>query len=181
MLFLDGGKPRMQVLPVFLLSLGLLLIATGCSAKRLVPWSSSSKPQERATTSVAPPPVEAPPASQPEVAPPSSDSSVALKWDFSQRTEQEKTPDPSPIVPPVAPVATVEQEKTPDQPTTVSSIAPAEPPPAPTVSGSSSGRSWIPGLTKGVKKGEDESNPQYVTEEDLLKVVGEFQRVAAKD
>jgi hypothetical protein len=29
--------------------------------------------------------------------------------------------------------------------------------------------------------GEDESNPQYVTEEDLLKVVGEFQRVAAKD
>jgi len=30
-------------------------------------------------------------------------------------------------------------------------------------------------------KGEAESNPQYVTEEDLLKVVNEFQRAAAKD
>lgn len=34
----------------------------------------------------------------------------------------------------------------------------------------------IPGLTD-----KPESNPQYVTEEDLLKIVNEFQRVAAKD
>ena len=37
----------------------------------------------------------------------------------------------------------------------------------------------IPGLT-GAKDGT-ESNPQYATEEDLLKVVNEFQRAAAKD
>src|SRR4051812_23711371 len=37
----------------------------------------------------------------------------------------------------------------------------------------------IPGLNSTA--GATESNPQYVTEEDLLKVVNEFQRVAAKD
>ena len=37
----------------------------------------------------------------------------------------------------------------------------------------------IPGLT-GAKDGT-ESNPQYVTEEDLLKIVNEFQRAAIKD
>ena len=37
----------------------------------------------------------------------------------------------------------------------------------------------IPGL--GDKNGVAQGNPQYVTEEDLLKVVNEFQRVAAKD
>jgi len=42
-------------------------------------------------------------------------------------------------------------------------------------------RDWIPGLRSSTKKSEEDSNPQYVTEEDLLKVVGEFQRVAAKD
>jgi hypothetical protein len=39
----------------------------------------------------------------------------------------------------------------------------------------------MPGLRSSPTKGEDGKNPQYVTEEDLLKVVGEFQRVAAKD
>lgn len=39
--------------------------------------------------------------------------------------------------------------------------------------------SLIPGLT-GITSAA-ESNPQYVTEEDLLKVVNEFQRAAAKD
>ena len=37
----------------------------------------------------------------------------------------------------------------------------------------------IPSLTSSA--GAAESNPQYVTEEDLLKVVNEFQRLAAKD
>jgi hypothetical protein len=37
----------------------------------------------------------------------------------------------------------------------------------------------IPGFGDG--KGETESNPQYVTEEDLLKVVTEFQRAAGRD
>jgi len=38
---------------------------------------------------------------------------------------------------------------------------------------------WLPGFLDGQK--EVKSNPQYVTEEDLLKVVGEVQRVASKD
>lgn len=180
----------MQALPVFLLSLGLLFVVPGCSAKRWVPWSSSSETHEQATSRAAPTPVDISPAPQPEVSPPSSDSSTALKWDFSQRSGQENTPDqPSPPVTPsmVAPVATAEQEITPEQPPVVPPAAPAvvapvaatEPPPP--ISGSSGGHSWIPGLAKTAKRSEDESNPQYVTEEDLLKVVGEFQRVAAKD
>jgi hypothetical protein len=39
--------------------------------------------------------------------------------------------------------------------------------------------SWLPSFS-GDKK-ESESNPQYVTEEDLLKVVGELQRTAGRD
>ncbi|NOT53530.1 MAG: hypothetical protein HOP18_02890, partial [Deltaproteobacteria bacterium] len=64
--------------------------------------------------------------------------------------------------------------------------APAPPPPAPVAalpkdSQPSRLLDWIPGLGSSTKKSEEDSNPQYVTEEDLLKVVGEFQRVAAKD
>ncbi|MGE0683283.1 MAG: hypothetical protein AB7P69_20590 [Candidatus Binatia bacterium] len=39
--------------------------------------------------------------------------------------------------------------------------------------------SWFPSFSDG--KEEPESNPQYVTEEDLLKIVGEFQRAAGRD
>lgn len=39
--------------------------------------------------------------------------------------------------------------------------------------------SWFPSLPGGNK--EPESNPQYVTEEDLLKIVGEFQRATGRD
>jgi hypothetical protein len=39
--------------------------------------------------------------------------------------------------------------------------------------------SWFPSFSGGSE--EPESNPQYVTEEDLLKIVGEFQRAAGKD
>jgi len=56
-----------------------------------------------------------------------------------------------------------------------------QPPLAPTAARSEApiASTIIPGLTG--TKGEAESNPQYVTEEDLLKVVNEFQRAAAKD
>lgn len=40
--------------------------------------------------------------------------------------------------------------------------------------------SWLPRLSFG-KEEEPLSNPQYVTEEDLLKIVGEFQRAEGKD
>lgn len=39
--------------------------------------------------------------------------------------------------------------------------------------------SWLPSFSGDDKK--PESNPQYVTEEDLLKIVGEFHRAAGKD
>lgn len=39
--------------------------------------------------------------------------------------------------------------------------------------------SWLPSFSRG--KETQESNPQYVTEEDLLKVVAEFQRASRKD
>lgn len=40
--------------------------------------------------------------------------------------------------------------------------------------------SWLPSFARG-KDDTPASNPQYVTEEDLLKIVTEFQRVAGKD
>lgn len=39
--------------------------------------------------------------------------------------------------------------------------------------------SWFPSFSS--EKNKLESNPQYVTEEDLLKIVGEFQRAAGRD
>jgi len=39
--------------------------------------------------------------------------------------------------------------------------------------------SWLPSFSFGNEK--EESNPQYVTEEDLLKIVAEFQRAAGRD
>lgn len=57
--------------------------------------------------------------------------------------------------------------------------------PSPTASTSSTpppskaSDSWLPSLSLG--KDEPQANPQYVTEEDLLKIVGEFQRAAGKD
>lgn len=51
------------------------------------------------------------------------------------------------------------------------SSAPEEPP--------EDTRDWLPGFLNSQE--EVKSNPQYVTEEDLLKVVGEVQRVAGKD
>ncbi len=40
--------------------------------------------------------------------------------------------------------------------------------------------SWLPSLVRG-KEDTPQGNPQYVTEEDLLKIVTELQRVAGKD
>lgn len=170
----------MQAVPMFLLSLSLLLVS-GCSAKRFVPWSSSSEIQEQATTSAALAPVEIPPAPQPETSPAPSDASEALKWDFSQRSDQERVASPSP------------SESAPPPPTTSTSpaVTPSASPPVlsspqaalpQSESGSSRLRDWIPGLRSSpTTKSAEDNNPQYVTEEDLLKVVGEFQRVAAKD
>lgn len=56
----------------------------------------------------------------------------------------------------------------------------AETPPAPpSVPAATQNDSWFPSFS--LSKTEPSANPQYVTEEDLLKVVTEFQRVSGKD
>ena len=52
----------------------------------------------------------------------------------------------------------------------------SEPPPAPQTKET---ESWLPSFSFG--KEEVQSNPQYVTEEDLLKIVAEFQRAVGRD
>lgn len=91
-------------------------------------------------------------------------ASSSLPWDFAQRSDEEKTAKSA--------------QQTAVQQTTREAPAPPSPT-APVRSRSSGLRSWLPGFGNG--KNEPEPNPQYVTEEDLLKVVTEFQRVADKD
>ena len=169
----------MQSLPVFLLSLNLVLVS-GCSVKRWIPWSSAPE------TSTAPPTIETPPAADtlptpPLDSPPTASSAPGtLKWDFSQRSEQER------VVPPAPPESAPSTPPSLTAPAVPPSESPPVPPPSqaalpPGESGTSRLRDWIPGLRQSTKKSEEDSNPQYVTEEDLLKVVSEFQRVATKD
>lgn len=147
-------KPRAEVFLFFVSVFALTL--QGCGVKR---WLFGPP----ATPRVTPEPVVEGPQPPPSTSAATSDSPASLEWDFSQRTGEGKTPEPSQI---------------PSQ--TVKAAPPALTPPAPPVRAGSSGpRNWIPGLTDG--KGESEENPQYVTEADLLKVVTEFRRLAGKD
>jgi hypothetical protein len=55
-----------------------------------------------------------------------------------------------------------------------------EPPPAPiSTPAAKASDSWLPSFS--LSKAEPPDNPQYVTEEDLLKIVAEFQRASGKD
>ncbi|MBI3301916.1 MAG: hypothetical protein HYZ72_07550 [Deltaproteobacteria bacterium] len=143
---------RRQVAPISLLVVFLALVLPGCAIRR---WFASAS-----ATEAAPKAVMLPPASSASSATPGS--SPPLQWDFAQRTAAEKATAPTP-----APLQTAR-------------ATPVTAPPAPLVRPGSSGRrSLIPGLSDG--KGDSDGNPQYVTEEDLLRVVTEFQRVAGKD
>ena len=147
-------KQRALVSLFFVLILALTL--QGCAVKR---WFFGPRAAPGAIPELAAKALQASP-SAPAAA---SDSPASLQWDFAQRADAEKTPEP-----PQAPSQTA--RATPPAP---------KPPTPPARAGSSGPRSWIPGLTDG--KDESESNPQYVTEADLLKVVTEFQRLASKD
>jgi len=168
----------MQAFPVFLLSLSLVLVS-GCSVKRLMPWAPSPETSTAPTAVEIPPPADTPLAPQVEAPPAPSAASGALKWDFSQRPEQEREVTPPP------PPSAASPPPTTMSPDVIPPTLPVLPPPQAALPSEESGlsqlRTWIPGLGQSTQKREEESNPQYVTEEDLLKVVGEFQRVAAKD
>ncbi len=134
----------------------LALTLQGCAVKR---WFFGP----RAAPGAIPEPAAKALQASPSAPAAASDSPASLQWDFAQRTGAEKTPEP-----PQAPSQTAR-----------ATLLASKPPTPPARAGSSGPRSWIPGLTDG--KDESESNPQYVTEADLLKVVTEFQRLAGKD
>ncbi len=148
--------PKQRALVSLFFVLLLALTLQGCTVKR---WFFGPHP----TPDAIPEPAAKAPQASPSVPPAASDSPASLQWDFAQRTGAGKTLEPPQPPPQMARVT-----------------PPAPPPPAPPARAGSSGpRGWIPGLTDG--KDESESNPQYVTEADLLKVVTEFQRLAGKD
>ncbi len=145
-----------------LVGAGLLL--AGCQAKRPPPLLS----QEPAQAGVHSDPSPAPQKKAAEA----DDPEAELAWDFLARVDETGVIPPHPpaveSVPPALPAAQ------PDEP------LPPLPALGPAQEGESSGwLTWVPGWSP------DDSGPngsaQYRTEQDLLKVVAEFQRVATKD
>lgn len=143
---------RRQGAPISLLCVSLVFVLSGCAVRRWV--SGAPSPQDAPRAAMLPSTLPAAAAAP--------DLSLPLQWDFAQRSAEEKT---------------LTSSQSPQQ-TAKAPSTPASPPP-PVRAGSSRLRSLIPGFATG--KNETDGNPQYVTEEDLLKVVTEFQRVASKD
>ena len=141
---------------------GLLL--AGCQARRPSPFMN----QEPARAAVQPAPS---PASQ-QKAEEVDDPEAELAWDFLARVDEtgiiSPHPPPTEAVPPELPPAQPEEPLPP---------LPALGPPQ---AGASSGwLTWMPGLSPD--EAGPNGNTQYRTEQDLLKAVAEFQRVATKD
>ena len=144
---------------------GVSLVLAGCSTQqrdtliRAEPTSSSvqSEPlpslQEKAERSVI------------------DDPEAELAWDFLARVDE------TGIIPPPPPVAQPAQPSPPPQPDEELPSLPALGPPK--EAKASSWLAWVPGLS--ADESGTNGNAQYRTEQDLLKVVAEFQRVAAKD
>ena len=141
---------------------GLLL--AGCQARRPSPFMN----QEPARAAVQSDPPSAPQQKAEEV----DDPEAELAWDFLARVDEtgiiSPHPPPTEAVPPELPPAQ------PDEP------LPPLPALGPPQAGESSGwLTWVPGLSPD--EAGPNGNTQYRTEQDLLKAVAEFQRVATKD
>ena len=154
-----------SVSPIFWLCLvGVGLLTVGCQAKRPPPLIS----QEPAPASVQPDPS---PASQKKAAA-VDDPEAELAWDFLARVDETGV-----ITPPPSPAESVPPELPPAQPDEPLPPLPALGPPQ---AGESPGwLTWMPGLS--ADESAPNGNTQYRTEQDLLKAVAEFQRVATKD
>ena len=143
---------------------GVSLLLAGCQARRPSPFMN----QEPARAAVQSDPPSAPQQKAEEV----DDPEAELAWDFLARVDEtgiiSPHPPPTEAVPPELPPAQPEEPLPP---------LPALGPPQ---SGESSGwLTWMPGLSPDEAGPND--NTQYRTEQDLLKAVAEFQRVATKD
>ena len=142
---------------------GAGLLIAGCQARRPPPLISQEPVQAAVQSDPSPAPQRGAEVDDPE---------AELAWDFLARVDE------TGLIPPSPPAA---ESVPPDLP----AAQPAEPlPPLPALGppqegASSSWLTWVPGLSA------DDSAPngsaQYRTEQDLLRVVAEFQRVATKD
>ena len=143
---------------------GAGLLLAGCQARRPSPFMN----QEPARAAVQ----SDPPSASQQKAEEVDDPEAELAWDFLARVDEtgiiSPHPPPTEAVPPELPPAQPEEPLPP---------LPALGPPQ---SGESSGwLTWMPGLSPDEAGPND--NTQYRTEQDLLKAVAEFQRVATKD
>ena len=142
---------------------GAGLLIAGCQARRPPPLISQEPVQAAVQSDPSPAPQKGAEVDDPE---------AELAWDFLARVDETGLIPPHPptaeSVPPDLPVA---------RPAEALPPLPALAPPQEGVS--SSWLTWVPGLSA------DDSAPngsaQYRTEQDLLRVVAEFQRVATKD
>ena len=143
---------------------GAGLLLAGCQARRPSPFMN----QEPARAAVQ----SDPPSASQQKAEEVDDPEAELAWDFLARVDEtgiiSPHPPPTEAVPPKLPPAQPEEPLPP---------LPALGPPQ---AGESSGwLTWMPGLSPDEAGPND--NTQYRTEQDLLKAVAEFQRVATKD
>lgn len=171
------GKRRTLAAPFSLLFFALFAFTLlGCGFKS---WLLGPYPEDLIASQ--PPPVTppaAPPLSQPstfsqeKAAQPLSGETVTGPPQATPQVPQ--TSATFPLAQALDPTALQATRQTPKM-----STIPERPPASAPEDPSGEARDWLPGFLNGQE--ETKSNPQYVTEEDLLKVVGEVQRVAGKD
>ena len=148
------------------------LLLVGCSIQK-----KGSTQEEPAYATVQ---LESPPSPQHQASiEEDGDPEAELAWDFLARVDETgiiapAQPEPQPTSPATSP------KKLPDLASSDTKELPPLPPLGPPQKERASGwLAWVPGLSSD--EPQTNGNIQYRTEQDLLKVVSEFQRVATKD
>lgn len=158
---------RFSFISIFWLCVvGASLLLAGCRAKRPPPFVSEAASRSAVQSDPSPAPQKK--AEKEEI----DDPEAELAWDFLARVDETGIISPHP-----PPTESAPPELPPAQPDDPLPPLPALGPPQ---EGASSGwLTWVPGVSPD-ELGSN-GNTQYRTEQDLLKAVAEFQRVATKD
>lgn len=171
-LFCGGNRWSRSILLLFSLFLTTLVVA-GCGTRR---WSSGSFPVLPQRLEPAQP-VPFSSAAVEEVSPAVPEEAALTPTETEQKPDtSELSVSEESLTPPDAPTIVEAAEPPPQSPeeTTEQELSDFSPPVE-----SSSRWDWLPSFFNGKKAAE--GNLQYLTEQDLLKVVGELQRLAGRD
>ena len=149
--------------------LAVLILFAGCSAKQAVVETQDAAALSSAQTDT--------PLPQTLTTSPLSDPKTELAWEFLAQVDDqgELRPVPPPVSSQSQPSTPAAQEEQEEQ----EEAEPLPPLRKPQSNESSGWLAWVPGVS--TSDAPSNGNPQYRTEQDLLKAVSEFQRVATKD